>query len=119
MSGKDQCYTHDPSVAERRQRTNKRGGKSGGRGRPKVRVDEVYKLADEQIQKLSDRQVDPKRSAVMAQWGQLKIRAIETERKLVEISELEAEVEQIKKLYEQTRAAHDGDATYGTGVWSG
>ena len=66
MSSDDKCYTHSPKTAAARQRTNQRGGRTGGRGRPKVRVDEVYKLADKQIESLTDRSVDPKRSAVGA-----------------------------------------------------
>jgi len=121
MSGKDQCFTHDPEVAQRRQRSKVKGGKTGGRGRPKVRLDNIYAFAQDQLQGLSDRSVEPRRSAVAVQWCNLQVKVIETERKLIEIAELEQQVEEIKKLYSQSRQDADlgADYQFGGGTWTG
>ena len=118
MSSDDKCYTHSPKTAAARQRTNQRGGRTGGRGRPKVRVDEVYKLADKQIESLTDRSVDPKRSAVMAQWAHIKLRAAETERKLIEHAELEEKVAQLETMFRGRDRQTNSDDPYSSGGWS-
>ena len=101
MKDDDRCYTHSPAMAAARRRAVQRGGRTGGRGRPKVRVDEVIKLADKQIEGLQNRSADPRRSAVMVQWANCKLKAVETERKLVEIAELEQKVADLEKVYHQ------------------
>jgi len=120
MTGDDKCYTHSPATAEARKRTNRRGGKTGGRGRPKLKVDEVYKLADKQIGLLEAEAIDTRVSAIMAQWAQIKLRAIETERKVIDQAELEQKVADIERLYKQRReVGNDSDYPFGGGVWVG
>ena len=120
MNNDDKCYTHSPATAEARARTNRRGGKTGGRGRPKVRVDEVYKLADEQIEGLKNRTTDPRKSAIMVQWANCKLKAIETERRVIDQAELEQKVAEFERLYRQRRTpGTDSDYPYGSGVWVG
>ncbi len=115
MSNKDQCFTHDPEVAERRQRSKVKGGKTRGRGRPKVRLDTIYSFAEAQLEGLFDRTVAPRRSAVAVQWCNLQIKAIETERKLIEHQELEEKVRALEKMYHQRRNQHSSDSPFDVG----
>jgi hypothetical protein len=120
ISGSDYCNAHHPDRAEARKRAASKAARAGGRGRPKLRVDEVYRLADEQIKGLFDRSVDPRRSAVAVQWANTKLRAMEVERKLVEVAELEQKVAEIERLYKQRReVGNDSDYPFGGGVWVG
>jgi len=118
LTGSDYCNAHHPDRAEARKRSASKAGRFGGRGRPKVRVDEVYKLADEQIKGLFDRSVDPRRSAVAVQWANTKLRAVETERKLVELGDLEEKVVQLERMYKERRDQQTHGDPYNAGGWS-
>jgi hypothetical protein len=118
MSGKDQCFTHDPEVAERRQRSKVKGGKTGGRGRPKVRLDNIYAFAQSQLEGLLDRTIDPRRSSVAVQWCHVQIKCLEQERKLVDQAELERKVEVLEELYGKRITAVDSDNPFESGVWA-
>jgi hypothetical protein len=50
VDGADYCYAHDPSRGEDRRRAASKGGRRGGRGRPRVEISSI-KL---QLQALAD-----------------------------------------------------------------
>lgn len=87
------CYQHDPDpgLAEERQLNRVKGGKTGGRGRPKGGreiswVKEQLKTVTEQV---LNGQIETKVGAVAAQLLTAYRQAVETELRIIEMTELE------------------------------
>ncbi|MBX6764998.1 MAG: hypothetical protein IRY88_15175 [Rubrobacteraceae bacterium] len=92
MRGENFCYAHNPAYRERRLAASRRGGKLGGRGRPRREIqgvkERLLRLAD-----LVERGVfDPRDANTIAQLMNVFLRALETERRLEELAALEQRV---------------------------
>ena len=89
MRGSQWCYVHDPALEETRRRNNARGGRRGGRGRPQAELGGIKarlsKLADDVLAGEVDKGV----AAVASQVLNVYLRAIATELKVREVTELE------------------------------
>ena len=97
--GQTHCYQHDPDRAEERRRNASRGGRAKGNG----------ELADlkQQLKDLAagvlDGSVERGRAAVVNQIFNTLIRAIEQERKLRELDELAARLEELERTIERRK----------------
>lgn len=92
MRGENFCYAHNPAYRERRLAASRRGGKLGGRGRPRREIQDV-KARLRLLADLVERGTfDPRSAAVVAQIWNTYLRAIETERKVKETEEFEARI---------------------------
>lgn len=98
IEGSGLCYLHNPEYAEARRRSARRGGKTGGRGRPKQHVALVHKTADTMIGKLLRGEIEPSVAAVVIQAGHLKLRAVLADLKVEEHEEVLKRVEELEAL---------------------
>jgi hypothetical protein len=89
MRNSQWCLGHDPNQADARRRRAAKGGKRGGRGRPAQELADVKR----QLQDLADMvlvgEVERADASVAGQLLNIKLRALETERRWKELSELE------------------------------
>lgn|SRR5215207_9573152 len=92
------CYAHNPDVAEERQRSRVKGGKSGGRGRPKGGAElasvkaQLRQLAEDVL----EGRVDARDGAVVSQIFNTFIRAVEVERRVKELEEVEERLDELE-----------------------
>src|SRR3954462_9270902 len=70
------CVAHHPEHQAQRLTGSKKGGRSGGRGRPRDRMTLVHRVADTMIHQLLEGQIEPSVAAVIIQAGHLKLRAV-------------------------------------------
>jgi hypothetical protein len=89
MRNSQWCLGHDPNQADARRRRAAKGGKRGGRGRPAQELADVKM----QLQDLADLvlvgDVERADASVAGQLLNIKLRALETERRWKELGELE------------------------------
>ncbi len=86
------CYHHDTARAAQRSRAASRAAK--GRGNPEVRA--VKKLIDELTEKARTGELEPRVSNAVVALQNLKLRAIEVERRLEEF-DVRGEFEALKR----------------------
>jgi hypothetical protein len=102
MTGYQQCYIHAPELAEKRKHTNRKGGRRGGRGR--TGPSEVRKIQDQiraVIDEVINGSLDKGTGSVAFMGFNSLLRAVEVERRLVELGELEGRMESLERLLEQ------------------
>jgi hypothetical protein len=91
------CYQHDPARADERRRAASRAGKS----KPSRELAGIKR----QLQELTDGvlagEVERADAAVCGQLLNVKLRAVEVERKVKETEELEERIEQLEQSQEQ------------------
>jgi len=108
MPGAEWCYSHDPERAEERRRNASKGGKRGGRGRPAADLTDLKR----QLQELTDDalagKVERGVAAVCAQLLNVKLRAVEVERKIREQEELEARLGALEAALERQKGPRRG-----------
>ena len=88
----EHCLGHDPTKAAERRRTASRGG----RGRVNTETRAVKKLMDELTAKVLAGDVEPAVSHAVVALQNIKLRAIEVERRLEE-TDVRAEFEELKR----------------------
>ena len=89
MRGEQWCYVHHPDLADRRAANSRRGGRRGGRGRPASDIAGVKVQLQEMADKVLCGELDRADAAVAGQLLNIKLRCLETERKVLETVELE------------------------------
>jgi hypothetical protein len=93
------CYAHDPSRQAERKRNAARGGKAkatGEIGRVKARLRALADMVEEG-------QMDRADAAVISQIWNVYLRAISTELKVKEVTELEERLEELERALEQRK----------------
>ena len=99
IDGSDYCYAHSPKYTEERRRQASKGGRRGGRGRGSSR--DLLDLKA-QLQDLTDRvlagELDRADAAVCGQLLNVKLRALEQERRWKETEELEDRLEALESV---------------------
>ena len=81
MEGAEWCYGHDPARAGERKRNARKGGKSGGRGRPQTETASLKKEIRSVIGGVLGGQIPQGRGAVVLQGFNTLLRAHELERR--------------------------------------
>src|SRR5215208_3272740 len=76
MRNSEYCLNHDPSRAEENRRRSSKGGKRGGRGRPRVEVTNVKTQLQELADAVRDNEINRADAAVVSQILNVLLRAI-------------------------------------------
>lgn len=101
------CYVHDPDLADKRQRNNRKGGKRGGRGRGSGELvgikDLLSELTDRVLGVEGTEPLGTGAAAVANQLINTRLRAAELERRLREEEELLVRIEQLEQAAEQQK----------------
>jgi len=105
-TGETYCYSHDPARQEERKRNARKGGKRGGRGRPSAEVNAAKAEIRRIIDTLEEGTIETKVGATMFQGWNLMLRALETERNIIETQQLAEMVEELYESHEKGRRAH-------------
>jgi hypothetical protein len=92
--GQSHCYAHDPDRSQERRRNASRGGKSKGNGE----LGELKKQIKGLAARVLDGTADRGQAAVANQLYNTLIRAIEQERKLRELGELDERLEALEEV---------------------
>jgi hypothetical protein len=92
MRGYPTCYGHRPDLAAERRRNASKGGKRGGRGRPASELAGVRGQLQEMADKVLSGELDRAAAAVAGQLLNVKLRALELERRWRELTELEERI---------------------------
>ena len=81
MEGYDTCYSHRPDLAGERRRNARKGGKSGGRGRPQTETDGLKQEIRSVIGGVLAGKIPQGRAAIMFQGFNALLRVHELERR--------------------------------------
>jgi len=108
MPGAEWCYSHHPDRAEQRSRNASRGGKSGGRGRSNNELGEVKNQLQGLADAILDGRVNRADAAVCGQLLNVKLRALEQERRWREIEELAARLEAVEGVFKDREKRQAG-----------
>jgi hypothetical protein len=103
------CWWHDPANADARRRAASRGGRRAGRGRPQAELSSLKRQLQEMADGVLSGEMDRSAAAVAGQLLNIKLRAIEVERKVKETEELEARLEAL----EQAQRSKGGSSSWG------
>jgi predicted RNA-binding Zn ribbon-like protein len=98
------CWWHDPANADARRRAASRGGKRAGRGRPQAELVSLKSQLQEMVDAVLKGEQDRAAAAVAGQLLNIKLRAIEIERKIREADELEARLEALEAVLKRRSA---------------
>ncbi len=90
------CWWHDPDNAEAR----RRAASKGGRARPSRELVAVKSQLQEMADDVLSGEIDRAAASVAGQLLNIKLRAIEQERKIKETDELEARIEVLERASE-------------------
>jgi hypothetical protein len=97
MKGYETCYGHRPDLAEERKRNAAKGGRSGGRGRGSGELASIKAQLAQMVDTVLSGAVATAPYAVANQILNTRLRAIEIERKVKELDDLEARLEQLEQ----------------------
>jgi hypothetical protein len=115
IGGSQWCYAHDPANAERRTRDARRGGKSGGRGRPAIEVADIKSMLAGLVTEVKEGKLDTFKAYAINALLNTRLRAIEIERKIREQEELEQRIEALEAASAQTPTPRRGNWRSGYG----
>jgi hypothetical protein len=105
--GSEWCYSHDPANAVARKRNARKGGKSGGNGRPGGAGDEIVKIK-EWLRGLAsgvlNEKIEVSKAYAVNALLSTQLRAIELERKIKETDELEKRIVELEQIQRETEA---------------
>ena len=96
MRYSEYCLNHDPSRAEENRRRSSKGGKRGGRGRPRVEVTNVKTQLQELADAVRDNEINRADAAVVSQILNVLLRAITIEVQLREQEEFAQRLEALE-----------------------
>jgi hypothetical protein len=99
MRGESYCYVHHPDYREQRRQAASKGGKRGGRGRGNADLREVKALLRELTGRVLDGEVPSGIGAVVNQLLNTRLRAVEVERRIREVEELEERLTRLEERY--------------------
>ena len=109
MRNSEYCLNHDPSRAEENRRRSSKGGKRGGRGRPRVEVTNVKTQLQQLADAVRDNEINRADAAVVSQILNVLLRAITIE---VQLREQEEFAQRLEAL-EAALAHRKGRPPYG------
>ena len=95
------CYSHDPGRADERRRNASRAGRS----KPSRDLANVKAKLQEMADKVLSGEQDRSAASVAGQLLNIKLRAIEVERKIKETDELEERIEALERTQNREKGA--------------
>jgi hypothetical protein len=108
MPQEEWCWNHHPDHEQARRRRASKGGKRGGRGRPRRETEGIKALLEDLTEQVLAGDLETGRAAVANQLVNTRLRAVEQERKNKETEELESRIEALERAQER-----------GAGRWRG
>jgi hypothetical protein len=110
VEGSEWCWNHNPAHADERRRHGAKGGKRGGRGRPRVELQEIKQRLSDLADDVLAGEVDKGTAAVASQVLNVYLRAVSVELKAREQLELIERLEGLEEALEQRK----GQRGYGS-----
>ncbi len=104
MNGSGWCFNHHPDRSEARRRNARKGGRMGGRGRPKGEITELKHEIRAVAKAVLTGELETGRAAVGLQASNTLLRAVEIERR-TEMSDLSERIEQLEERAKRVRGA--------------
>lgn len=108
IPGSEWCWNHDPTHAEARRRNASKGGKRGGRGRPPEETKAVKKLMDDLTERALGGDLPPPVVHAVVALQNIKLRALEQERKVVELEDVLARLDALEERQRQNQPTTKG-----------
>jgi hypothetical protein len=105
MPGAEWCWNHHPDYEEARRRWASKGGKRGGRGRPQREAEGIKVLLEDLTERVLSGDLETGRAAVANQLVNTRLRAIEQERKMRELEDLEERLEALEGVLKGRKRA--------------
>jgi hypothetical protein len=102
--GIEWCYNHDPARADERKRHAARAGRS----RPNREIANIKTVLDDLYTMVSTEDISPKVGVVLNQILNTRIRALDVERRLRELGEVEDRLQQVEKIIRDRQGASPG-----------
>lgn len=106
ISGSRWCISHHPDYEDARRRRASKGGKRGGRGRPRAEVAEIKDRLKRLAEDVLAGAVGRADAAVVGQLLNIYLRAVQVEMDVREVEELERRLEQLERVLEQEEDGH-------------
>ena len=113
MPGADWCYSHDPERAEERRANARKGGKTGGRGRPSVEMGDLRAEIRAVVLGVLSGRVQRGIGATVFMGYNTLLRAVEVERKVHEQDVVEARLDELAERLQRAKAEDDHERGYG------
>jgi hypothetical protein len=101
IRGEQHCVSHHPDYEDARRRRNSKGGKRGGRGRPRVVVQGIKTQLQDLADGVLDGTVDRADASVVGQLLNIVLRAVTVELQVREQEELIERLEALEESLEQ------------------
>jgi hypothetical protein len=101
--GSEWCWNHNPDHAEERRRHGAKGGKRGGRGRPQRETEAIKTLLEDLTDRVLSGELETGPAAVANQLINTRLRAIEQERRLIELEDVLARLDALEEKQRQTQ----------------
>ncbi len=105
MQGYAYCYSHRDDLADERRRHARKGGMSGGRGRPNSELVEIRSILRELTEGVISGEIDTGPAAVAGQLLNARIRAVEVSRRSLDMGELLERLEAVEQAADRLRGA--------------
>jgi hypothetical protein len=117
MPGAEWCYSHHPDYQEQRRINASRGGKSGGRGRAgssvPLEIAEAKRSIRDVIEGVRGGDLERSVGAVVFQGYNCLLKAVETERKILEQEELIRRLEALEETQAKEEPTIGGGRRWG------
>jgi hypothetical protein len=97
------CVNHHPDYEDARRRRNSKGGRRGGRGRPRLELADIKRRLSDLADDVLAGEVEKGVAAVASQVLNVYLRAVSVEMKAREQEELEARLEEVEELLRQRK----------------
>jgi hypothetical protein len=108
MHGSEWCVGHDPNKAEARRLRASKGGRSGGRGRPRAELADVKRRLSDLADDVLEGRKDRGNAAVVGQLLNTYIRAVGVEMKVREVEDLERRLEELEGALKSQKGGRRG-----------
>ena len=99
--GSQFCIGHDPDQADARRRRASKGGKRGGRGRPRTELASIKTRLSDLAEAVLAGEVDRRSAAVAGQLLNTVIRAVGVELKVEEAQDLVERLEELEEIIQR------------------
>ena len=103
IEGSEWCWNHNPDHADERRRHGSKGGKRGGRGRPQRETEAIKTLLEDLTDRVLSGDLQTGPAAVANQLINTRLRAIEQERRLIELEDVLARLDALEEKQRQTQ----------------
>ena len=107
MPGANWCFNHSPDHAEERRANARKGGKTGGRGRPSVQMGDLRQEIRAVVMGVLSGRVERGIGATVFMGYNTLLRAIEVERRVHEQDVVEARLDELEARLERAKSEDD------------